>query len=870
MSCSKRQRDDPSPGEGEPNVKKLSLVTSLATMKVSTLEEMDANVLSFQHTKLKQRFELLRKQEADLRERIVQLENRQTQDDAILNVINRYWNQLNEDVRILLERFDAETSDECENKNESEETTSFLAQLATWDKQELDAKLASRVQVSTRAVAKIVQAFDRLQQRNEKMLKLFRGESTDNNTGEEKVTCSDESIKEANIQLEAENRNIQALNTALHEKYRTMSLQTKDLQERLTAQETKRDELQNQVDDLNWELNKMLEEKHKLIDHVAELEEKISKGCNRQRTSPASDDEGEITDKESDQLRYENMELQELANNRLVELERLHADHKKTLRDVQQLKLSVRRPPESIIVETPEFKCMQSKFSVLFNENIQLVKALEEAKFNLSTARVHHAKEAERIEAEAKRVENELSESMKVAEGTALERQQRYEDLRAEFQQSLESNHQVIPLNREMRELVKSLQCKNISLKKEVSLYRKKYMDTQNENTELKKRYGELEDTFKEDQEPSSSVKTEAGVKRRLDLEETPSENEIKKMRSDLKKSKNEQRELKLLLDMYKSASKEHRDKVELMAAERKCRQEMEECKDALKKLRESKTTDEAAMKRIQQLEDEVHSLQKQVTSLKQEEDMLISEMESTGEAYEEVQEQNTRLIQQLREKDDTNFQLMGERVKTKQKLDLMSQENQLLAGQVTNLKGRIEAQNKVVKILEEQEKHLHSAMSIAEKENIARDQALQLHKRKAIESSQSAADLKLHLDKYHSQMLEVQHILTEKTCAMEAQAFKTQRLQEELTRLKREVARLKKIENAGSTDKVMVEEIREYKETLTCPSCKINRKDAVLTKCFHVFCLDCLRTRYETRQRKCPKCNAAFGVNDFHRIYLS
>lgn len=39
------------------------------------------------------------------------------QDDAVLNVVNRYWNQLNEDIRILLQRFDAETADESENKS---------------------------------------------------------------------------------------------------------------------------------------------------------------------------------------------------------------------------------------------------------------------------------------------------------------------------------------------------------------------------------------------------------------------------------------------------------------------------------------------------------------------------------------------------------------------------------------------------------------------------------------------------------------------------------------------------------------------------------------------------------------------------------
>ena len=38
--------------------------------------------------------------------------------------------------------------------------------------------------------------------------------------------------------------------------------------------------------------------------------------------------------------------------------------------------------------------------------------------------------------------------------------------------------------------------------------------------------------------------------------------------------------------------------------------------------------------------------------------------------------------------------------------------------------------------------------------------QAMEMHKRKAIESAQSAADLKLHLEKYHSQIKEVLHTL--------------------------------------------------------------------------------------------------------------
>jgi E3 ubiquitin-protein ligase BRE1 len=44
-----------------------------------------------------------------------------------------------------------------------------------------------------------------------------------------------------------------------------------------------------------------------------------------------------------------------------------------------------------------------------------------------------------------------------------------------------------------------------------------------------------------------------------------------------------------------------------------------------------------------------------------QEEDALLSEMEFTGQAFEEMQEQNIRVLQELREKEETNLKLMSE-----------------------------------------------------------------------------------------------------------------------------------------------------------------------------------------------------------------
>nr|NVI70119.1 Bre1 [Cucujiformia] len=299
-------------------------------------------------------------------------------------------------------------------------------------------------------------------------------------------------------------------------------------------------------------------------------------------------------------------------------------------------------------------------------------------------------------------------------------------------------------------------------------------------------------------------------------------------------------------------------DKVQLMATEKKLRTEIDDLKLQIKKIQDSKRDDkrkmaeDEALKKIKQLEEQKYELQKQVANQKptdgnwgnhnvlhqmrpfvgsHEEEALLNEMEVTGQAFEDMQEQNSRLIQQLREKDDANFKLMSERIKSNQLHKLAREEKDVLKEQVQTLTTQVDAANIVVRKLEEKERILQNTLATVEKELALRQQAMEMHKRKAIESAQSAADLKLHLEKYHSQMKEAQQVVAEKTSSLEAEAYKTKRLQEEIAQLKRKAERMKKMEISGTTlDEVMMEEIREYKETLTCPSCKVKRKDAVLS----------------------------------------
>ncbi len=56
---------------------------------------------------------------------------------------------------------------------------------------------------------------------------------------------------------------------------------------------------------------------------------------------------------------------------------------------------------------------------------------------------------------------------------------------------------------------------------------------------------------------------------------------------------------------------------------------------------------------------------------------LLCGEMEITGQVWDELQAQNTRLHQLLREKDEENLKLMTERVKSNQLYNLSKEENE-------------------------------------------------------------------------------------------------------------------------------------------------------------------------------------------------
>jgi len=656
------------------------------------------------------------------------------------------------------------------------------------------------------------------------------------------------------------------------------------------ASETEAAELKNKMEDLEYNLANALQKIDKYDRQLGEAVNKIST-YEEGGITVSGGGEG-VSKNKFVEISKELEEQKELATNRLTELERIQKDHQEAVKIIEALKMDISALPEHVIVETTDYKCLQSQFSVLYNESLQMKTQLEETRNLLQSSKNHYLRQIEEMEGAEVEGQKKLRNDFIQLEDQLGHVRHECESLRTEYEQILTANEQTGPINREMRNLITSLKNHNEQLKGEVARYKKKLDESHLDILKLKNEQKKSESAHleKDDDDNDSaimsitsntdeplSLRREEEEKEEKEREKGKTDGEIiKDLKQQLKKSQDSQKEMKLLLDMYKSFPKESRDKVQLMAAEKKCRHEIDELKNHIRHMQETerkekrKLAEEDALRKIKKMEESTLELQNKLTAQKQEEEALLNEMEVTGQAYEDMQEQNIRLVQHLKEKDDANFKLMSERIKSNQIHKLLREEKEVLAEQVTTLMAQVNAQNQVVRKLEEKERILQNNLATVEKELALRTQASELHKRKAVENSQNAADLKLHLDKYHTMLKEAQNIVGDKTANLQAETFKHKRIDEEIASLRRKLERAKKIESSNSVDEVLMEEIREYKEQLTCPSCKVKKKDALLTKCFHVFCLDCLKTRYETRQRKCPKCNATFGANDFHRLYLT
>ncbi|XVF33573.1 hypothetical protein REPUB_Repub17cG0180000 [Reevesia pubescens] len=361
--------------------------------------------------------------------------------------------------------------------------------------------------------------------------------------------------------------------------------------------------------------------------------------------------------------------------------------------------------------------------------------------------------------------------------------------------------------------------------------------------------------------------------------------NKLKAMVQDLKDS---DVELKLILEMYRRESTDSRDILEARDSEYKAwahLQSLKSCLDEQNLELRVKTANEAeaiSQQRLAAAEAEIAELRQKMEASKrdkarlsdslksknEENEAYLSEIESIGQAYDDMQMQNQQLLQQITERDDYNIKLVLEGVRTKQQQNALLFEKHTMEKEIHHASASLDFYEMKAARIEDQVRFCSNQVQKLAEERFRNSDSLENTQKRLSDVRRSSHQARESLEDSQSKIEKSRLALVELQIEIERERFSKKRIEEEIEVVRRKVLRLR-AETEGSIVERLKQELREYKEILKCSICLDRPKEVVITKCYHLFCSPCLQKITASRHRKCPVCAASFGANDVKPVYI-
>uniref|UniRef100_A0A0D3HGQ7 E3 ubiquitin protein ligase n=1 Tax=Oryza barthii TaxID=65489 RepID=A0A0D3HGQ7_9ORYZ len=349
-----------------------------------------------------------------------------------------------------------------------------------------------------------------------------------------------------------------------------------------------------------------------------------------------------------------------------------------------------------------------------------------------------------------------------------------------------------------------------------------------------------------------------------------------------------EKQELQFIVDMLGKECSESRAISEIEESENRARKQAEYLRKCLEehnlelRVKAANEAETACQQRLSiaevELEDlraKVDASERDVMKLKEsirikeaEVDGHISEIETIGQAYEDMQTQNQHLLQQVADRDDFNIKLVSDSVKMKQAYGSLLAEKNMLQKQLQHVNSSLESSKLKITSGEEQMKTYVAQAMKSSSEN--RHLAISLE-RTMLEVSDAEKELKWLRSATGSAEKEYeinQKKIAELKMELERERNERRKLEEEYEEVKNEVSELTS-ETEETTIQKLQDEIKECKAILKCGVCFDRPKEVVITKCFHLFCSPCIQRNLEIRHRKCPGCGTPFGQSDVREVKI-
>ncbi|XP_050217975.1 E3 ubiquitin-protein ligase BRE1-like 2 isoform X2 [Mercurialis annua] len=363
---------------------------------------------------------------------------------------------------------------------------------------------------------------------------------------------------------------------------------------------------------------------------------------------------------------------------------------------------------------------------------------------------------------------------------------------------------------------------------------------------------------------------------------------EIKSLETLIEKLQKDKLELQITLDMYGHESYDSRDLVEIRESERRAQAQAEVLKGALDehslelRVKAANEAEAACRQRLSATEAEIAELRvkldaserdvwevaEAIKSKDREAEAYISEIETIGQAYEDMRTQHQHLLQQVTKRDDYNIKLVSESVKTKQAQSSLLSDKQALAKQLQQVTTSVEfVKTKISQSEEKMKVCLTGAIrSTEEDRHVA--VILETARWELTDAEKELKWLKYAVGSSDKEYEQLQKKIDDIRTELHNERNERKKLDEELKELNDKIDELTS-ESGEAAILRLQDEIKECKSMLKCSVCSDRPKEVVIVKCYHLFCNPCIQRNLEIRHRKCPGCGTAFGQSDVRFVKI-
>ncbi|GMI85933.1 REDUCED DORMANCY 4, histone mono-ubiquitination 1 [Hibiscus trionum] len=846
-------------------------------LPTSEEKKLDTAVLQFQNQKLLQKLEAQKVEYSALENKFIQLKEKQKRYDSTLKAVNKSWEALISDLEshsITREssRQDVGCASNTKDEPLSPTEDAFLSRLMETGATESSSSdngeqiKEDREQTASRntrnILSNIIVSINDIWCLKDGLYAAVRKELLDYGSCRQKAFSEQES----------EVKNLRLAIGDIHLKHRSM---VRELQSHSDVDAKNKAELKRLKGELESAVVELKESNCELAALKAERD--ATKGAFFPVLNLGKQAGGDkVKDKHRDLQEMESSlkELLEQSSSRLIKLKELHVERIKILRqlsDLQNTLKSMKHISSSQVYLTMRDQVEKSKSETFRYKN--LFEKLQIEKDNLAW----REKELS--------IKNDIADvfrrSLAVADSTAShlegEIQQKFDEIKGIEAKLKEAS--VEPGRTEIiadfKSLLSSFPEAMSSMQSQLGKYKEAAVDIHSLRADVQSLSSICDRKMKECE--NLSVRSADQVA------------EIHKLQTMVQDLKDNDTELKLILEMHRRECTDSRDTSEARDSEYKAWAHVQSLKSCLDeqnlelRVKKANEAEAVSQQRLAAAEAEIADLRQKLEASKRnkarlsdtlksknvENEAYLTELESIGQAYDDMQTQNQHLLLQVTERDDYNIKLVLEGVKGKQLQDTLLLEKHTMEKEIQQSCSALNFYEKKAAKIEDQVRFLSDHVQKLAEERSQKLVSMENTEKQLSDVRSSSQQSRESLEESQSKIEKSQVVLAELQIESEKERFSKKRMEEELEVARRKVSRLQAETEGSSTAERLQQELREYKEILKCSVCLDRPKEVVITKCYHLFCNPCVQKVTESRQRKCPVCAASFGANDVKPIYI-